>query len=108
MLYTNVLIMYTIVQYKVKTDKAVENINFIKQVFEDLIQKAPEGVHYTSLQSEDGLHFTHIALFDTDDDRVFLTQGEAFLAFQKGIKERCEIPPKAVKYNVVGNYLALQ
>ena len=53
----------TISKYKVKTDRAQENIDYILVVFAEL-KKPPPGPHYESFNLEDGLSFVHIAALD--------------------------------------------
>jgi hypothetical protein len=93
-----------LVQYKVKTDRATENINFIKNVFKELKEKSPEGLKYASFHLPDGVSFVHIASIETEDGKNPLSESAAFKDFQKEIKERCEIPPAAVDLNEIGSY----
>ena len=44
-----------IVRYKVKADKAEENIGYIEAVFEALKNYAPDGIRYTSMVADDGV-----------------------------------------------------
>ena len=93
-----------LVQYKVKTDKAAENINFIKNVFKELKAKSPEGLKYASFHQPDGVSFVHIASIETKDGKNPLSESAAFKEFQKEIKDRCEIPPVAVDLNEIDSY----
>lgn len=93
-----------LVRYKVKSDKAEENESYIRKVFEELRQTAPEGLRYASFKLDDGLSFVHIASIETNDGNNPLGQLEAFQKFQEGIRDRCEEPPVAVDLNDIGNY----
>jgi hypothetical protein len=93
-----------LVQYKVKADKATENINFIKNVFKELKEKSPEGLRYASFIQPDGLSFVHIASIETEDGKNPLSESAAFKEFQKEIKERCEIPPAAIDLSEIDSY----
>ena len=93
-----------VVRYKVKADKADENVSLIKKVFEDLKAKAPQGLRYASFHSDDGLTFVHMASIETDDDSNPLAQSDAFKAFQAEIKDRCEEPPEATSLTEIGSY----
>ena len=44
----------TIVRYKVKSDRAEENIGYISAVFAELKAKSPPGLHYASFNLEEG------------------------------------------------------
>jgi hypothetical protein len=92
------------VRYKVKPDKSEENIQFVKAVFEELKTKQPAGIRYATFVLPDGVSFVHIASVETFDGSNPLGTTDAFKAFQKDIKERCEEPPVAVELNEVGNY----
>ncbi len=93
-----------LVRYKVKPDRAEENESYIRKVFEELRQTAPEGLKYASFKLDDGLSFVHIASIETNDGNNPLGQSAAFQKFQEGIQDRCEEPPVAVNLNDIGSY----
>jgi hypothetical protein len=93
-----------LVRYKVKPEKAEENENYIRKVFEDLKQSHPDGIKYASFKLDDGLSFVHLASIETDDGSNPLGQFETFQKFQDGIQERCEEPPVVVDLNEIGSY----
>ena len=95
-----------IVRYKVKADKAEENITYIEAVFEALQQSGPDGIHYMSLVADDGVSFTHIASINTDDGGNPLADLPEFQAFTADIAARCEEPPAPVGHSIVGAYRA--
>ncbi|HEA69578.1 MAG TPA: hypothetical protein ENI07_22615 [Desulfobacterales bacterium] len=92
------------VRYKVKADRAKENADYIKKVFEELKQTNPAGLRYASFRLEDGVSFVHFASIETDDGENPLLQIAAFKTFQEGIKERCEEPPVVAALDEVGSY----
>ena len=92
------------VRYKVKADKAAENEEFIKRVFEELQKTNPNGLRYASFKLEDGVSFVHIASIETDNEENPLSQSSAFKSFQENIKDRCEEPPVAVDLTTIGSY----
>jgi hypothetical protein len=93
-----------LVQYKVKADKAADNIEFIRNVFAELNENTPDGIRYASFTAPDGLSFVHIASIETEDGINPLSKSTAFAEFQKEIKDRCEVPPVAVELNEIGSY----
>jgi hypothetical protein len=93
-----------LVQYKVKADKAEENIEFIKKVFNELTENNPNGLRYASFLKPDGLSFVHIASIETEDGSNPLSNSTAFAQFQKEIKERCEDLPVAIELTEIGSY----
>lgn len=92
-----------IVRYKVKTDRADENVAFVKKVFEELTETQPPGLKYATFQSADGVSFTHIAEFDPQIGNP-LSKTEAFRKFQENIQDRCVESPTADDVEIVGSY----
>lgn len=92
------------VRYKVKPDRAEENIAYIKEVFRELEAEEPEGLRYVSFNLEDGLSFVHIAVIETEDGTNPLPQSESFRKFVADIKDRCDEPPAATAADIVGSY----
>ncbi len=90
-----------IVRYKVKPGAGDENQRLIEAVFAQLSREAPPGLSYESLRAADGVSFTHVASI-TDPERNPLTALDAFKAFTKDIKDRCEEPPVTVEHTRVG------
>ena len=90
------------VRYKVKADKADENENYIKAVFEELKRDTPAGIRYASFKQADGVSFVHIASIEADENP--LPKTAAFQRFQAEIRDRCEEPPLAVDLNEIGSY----
>jgi len=93
-----------LVRYKVKPDKADENEQFIRKVFDELKEKTPDGLRYASFKLDDGVSFVHVASIETNDGSNPLGENGAFKAFQEKIKDRCEEPPVAVTLNEIGSY----
>ena len=93
-----------IVTYKIKDGRTDENIGFVDAVFNKLREGSPAGVKYASTIADDKLTFTHIAYFETDEAKQFLTESPEFKQFQKDLKERCELPPSAKFCEIIGNY----
>ena len=93
-----------IVRYKVKADRAEENISYIEKVFEELKASAPAGLRYASFVGEDGVSFVHIASIETEDGSNPLGALDAFKAFTADIKDRCDEPPQPLNVTAVGSY----
>lgn len=92
------------VRYKVKPEQAAQNEVLVKQVYEELRQTAPAGIHYATFVQEDGVSFVHVASIEADDGQNPLMQVAAFRAFQHEIDDRCEEPPSPMKVREVGSY----
>jgi hypothetical protein len=90
------------VRYKVNADRAAENEDYIRKVFEELKQTGTAGLRYASFKQDDGLSFVHIVSIEKENNP--LAESSAFKAFQAGIKDRCQEPPVAVDLNEVGSY----
>ena len=93
-----------IVRYKVKEDKAQQNIEYIQVVFSALEKSKPEGLRYSSFQLEDGVSFIHIASIETEDGSNPLSALDEFRAFTEDFASRCEEPPLALNAKIIGNY----
>ena len=94
-----------LVRYKVKADRAQENITFIQKVFDELIDSQLEGVRYAAFKQSDGVSFVHLASIETDGNP--LAQTQAFKAFQAQLRDRCEVPPAVEELEMIGSYRML-
>lgn len=97
-----------IVRYKVKEDRAEQNIEHIQAVFRALEKSKPEGLRYASFQLEDGVSFIHIASIETKDGTNPLGSFNEFKAFTQDIASRCEEPPVASEVETIGSYRVLE
>ncbi|HEV7716971.1 MAG TPA: hypothetical protein VGO53_15335 [Steroidobacteraceae bacterium] len=88
----------TLVRYTTKPDRAAENEALSRAVFAQLRSAPPAGVAYALFR--DGNEFIHVFLNLKADDSAALTELAAFKAFQKGVSERCEVPPQATRFAV--------
>ena len=92
------------VRYKVKADRVAENENLVKEVYKQLHENKIDGFHYTTIKLADGVSFVHIAFVDTEEANTAFNQLPAFKNFQVNIKDRCEEPPAATQFAVIGSY----
>jgi hypothetical protein len=90
------------VRYKVKPDRAQENEELVRAVYDELQRTTPAGLRYATFQLEDGVSFVHVA--QTEDGQNPLTEVAAFGEFQKEIGERCEEPPVVAELREIGSY----
>jgi hypothetical protein len=93
-----------IVRYRVKPDRAGENENLIRGVYDELHRAAPAGFRYATYRMEDGVSFVHFAIDETDDGHNPLNDLSAFGAFQEHIGDRCDEPPVVSELRRVGSY----
>jgi hypothetical protein len=93
----------TVVRYKTKPEQTQENERLIREVFQELKAKSPDGVRYLSLRLDDG-SFVHFSAVEGADGPHPITSLAAFRTFQSGIKERCSEPPQSLGATIVGNY----
>ncbi len=94
----------TIVRYKVKAERAVENKALIRAVFDELGESEPEDLRYVSFCLADGVSFVHISVVDADDGEHPLQRSAAFSKFLADIEDRCEEPPVASRAEIIGSY----
>ena len=90
------------VRYKVKPERAEENAELVRAVYDELHRIAPTDLTYATFVLEDGVSFVHLATHDGDDNP--LTQVAAFQRFQEQIRDRCDEPPVASRMREVGSY----
>jgi len=93
-----------IVRYRVKSDYASENRQYVNNVFNELEKNAPAGIRYASFVQPDGVSFVHIASIETEDGSNPLTELQAFKDFQEEIKDRCEEGPTSSPLIEIGSY----
>jgi hypothetical protein len=92
-----------LVRYKVKQDKAEENLRLVEAVYAELHEKKPAGLRYATLKADDGVTFFHLASIEADRGNP-LGEIDAFKRFQDGIQERCYEPPAPTDLALVGAY----
>jgi hypothetical protein len=90
------------VRYKVKPDRAAENEELVRAVYEELQRTAPAGLDYATFQLDDGVSFVHIS--SSDAGRNPLSDVKAFARFQEGIGDRCDEAPIVTELRQIGAY----
>ena len=92
------------VRYKVKPERAEENEQLVRAVYEELERTAPAGLRYATFKLDDRVSFVHIAARETEDGQNPLLAVRAFQAFQKDVADRCAEPPEARELHEVGSF----
>jgi hypothetical protein len=93
----------SMVRYKVRPDRADENVSLVKAVYEQLAHEKPEGLHYATFRLPDGVSFMHLVV-ETDQPGRILGEVAAFKAFSADIDSRCDEPPVVTELTLVGSY----
>ena len=93
----------SMVRYKVRPDRAEENVRLVEAVYAELAQAMPEGLHYATFRLPDGVSFMHIVV-ETDQPGLILKEVAAFRAFSADIEARCDEPPAVTEITLVGSY----
>jgi hypothetical protein len=93
----------SMVRYKVRPDRADENVALVKAVYEQLDRERPDGLHYATFRLPDGVSFMHV-VFESDQPGRVLNELAAFKAFVTDIESRCDEPPVASEITLVGSY----
>src|SRR5262249_20370306 len=91
-----------IARYKVKPDRAEENLELVRAVYDELERTKPAGLRYATFLLDDGVSFVHIARADADPNP--LPKVAAFQEFQREIADRCEEQPQVSEVQEVGAY----
>jgi hypothetical protein len=92
---TQIMQRVTLVRYTTKSDHSAENEVLSRAVFAQLRSAPPEGVAYALFR--DGNEFIHVFLNLKADESAPVTDLPAFKMFEKGIVERCEVPPNPTR-----------
>jgi hypothetical protein len=95
-----------VIRYRTRPDRADENDQAIRKVFEELHVKAPAGLHYLVLRLEDGT-FVHFVTLADENAPNPMSGIDAFQAFQKGVRDRWVDQPQSSSATIVGNYRTL-
>ena len=95
------------VRYSVKPERADENEQLIRDVYEELARTGPAGIRYATFRLADGVSFVHLASVETDDGTNPLSQVAAFARFQEQIGDRCEGQPVVSDLHAIGSYRML-
>ncbi len=91
-----------VIRYKTKPESADENERLIRDVFAELAEQKPEGLHYAAFRLDDGVSFLHVAVIDGETNP--LSASAAFGQFQSGIQDRCIEGPTPADAAIVGSY----
>ena len=90
------------VRYKVKPDRAAENEELVRAVYEELHRTQPDGLRYATFKLDDGVGFVQVS--QSEDGRNPLSDVEAFARFQEGIGDRCEEGPVVAQLREIGSF----
>ncbi len=93
----------SMVRYKVRPERADENVALVQAVYAELAAKRPEGLHYATFRLPDGVSFMHVVI-ETDQPGRILGEIDAFKAFTADIESRCDEPPAVSEITLVGSY----
>ena len=91
-----------LVRYKVKPDRAAENEELVRAVYDELHRTRPPGFRYATFQLEDGVTFVHLS--STESETNPLGGVDAFRAFQQGIADRCDEAPVVTELREIGSF----
>ena len=80
------------VRYKVKPDRAEENEQLVRAVYEELAATAPPALRYATFRLDDGVSFVHIATVEGAHNAL------------ADVRDRCEEPPVVTELHEVGSY----
>ncbi|HEV8544755.1 MAG TPA: hypothetical protein VGQ64_00550, partial [Candidatus Limnocylindrales bacterium] len=92
----------SMVRYKVRPDRADENVALVQAVYAQLDRERPDGLHYATFRLPDGVSFMHIVI-DTDQPGRILNELAAFRAFSADIESRCDESPVATELTLIGS-----
>jgi hypothetical protein len=91
-----------VVRYTTKPECADENERLIRDVFAELAEHDPDGLHYVAFRLADRVSFVHVAVLD--EEKNPLASSPAFAEFQRGIAGRCADGPVAADAQIIGSH----
>jgi hypothetical protein len=95
---------WTAVRYKAKPEQADENQRLSEAVFQELKEKAPQGIAYLVLRLDDGT-FVHVAAVEDGAEPV--SGFKSFKEFRGGVAARSLEQPVVTDASLVGRYWRL-
>ncbi len=93
-----------LVTYTVKPERVDENERLVRAVYDSLAEAGLDDVHYATFKKDDGRTFVHLAAFPSPEAQQQLGALPAFQEFQRGIAERCDVPPAPAPLEKIGSW----
>lgn len=93
-----------LLRYKTKPEHAAENQRLVRAVFDELHDKQPGGIHYSTFILDDGVTFINIVATETSAGLAPLGQLQAYRRIQQGKHDRFDQPPEATELHELGSY----
>jgi hypothetical protein len=90
------------VRYTVKPERAAENEQLVRAVYDELAATEPPGLRYATYRLDDGVTFVHLATVEGEHNP--LAEVAAFARFQAGVRDRCDVPPVVTELDTIGSY----
>ena len=94
-----------VVRYRVKPERADENVELVQRVFAELERERPDGIRYMTLRLGGGVDFMHVAFVAAEQNPLLALA--AFRRFTEAIADRCSEPPVTMTADIVGEYRLL-
>ena len=98
------MINTVVVTYEIKPASKDVHIGLINEVFEQLKLNNLKDVDYKVFCLNDGVTFTHISTFQSEDGSNPIVKLKAFQDFSKSLSDRVVSPPKVETVTLVGDY----
>jgi hypothetical protein len=90
------------VRYRVKPDRAAENEELVRAVYDELHRTEPPGLSYATFALADGVSFVHVS--SSEGEQSPLPRLESFRRFQEHIADRCDEPPAVTELREIGTF----
>lgn len=90
------------VRYKVKPEHVSENEDALKEVFTNIENEKPVGIHYASFKLADGVSF--VALVHLEEGATPLTEYPYFQKFQSNLMGIVDGQPEQEILDAIGTY----
>jgi len=92
-----------LIQYTVKPELVEEQEAAVRKFIDAIKGVGDPDASYTSLKGEDGVSFTHVARFRTEEAQKRFQSQPHFDEFSSGLRPRCANGPNASKFLLVAS-----
>jgi hypothetical protein len=92
------------IRYKVKPDQVTDNLELLREFYEELQSTQPEGLRHATFQFDDGVGFVQ---FHESQSHASLARLTTFQRFRSSLEQQCAEPATMSHLRVVGSYRLL-
>lgn len=92
-----------LIQYRVKPELAEQQEAAVRAFLDGIRAVGDPEASYASFKGEDGVSFTHMARFESEEALKRFQAQPHFKTFSEGLKARCAEGPRATRITLVAS-----